>query len=426
MPVVDTLIRTGGQTLIFETLAERTLALSQLAKNQNPEAGYEPLLVELLRSALGPCLQHGIRIVSNFGAANPPAAARRIQLLSRELGLPAPRIAVLSGDQLTQPDQMAYLRERLGTRFDELDIVSVNAYQGASEIAQALQAGADVVVAGRVADPSLVLGPALAHFGWAEDDWHRLGCGTIAGHLLECGTQVTGGYYAVPGLKDVPGMDNLGFPIAEIDASGALSITKAFDTGGMVTEQTVKEQLLYEVHDPAAYLTPDVTADISGVTVKQSGNDRVDVRNVTGHPRTDTLKVNICHHGGWLGEGEISYAGIQAEARAMLAAETISKRLRGRLKLRIDLIGATSIFGDDDGELLRQHGGGAARDVRLRIAGAHAEKEIAEQVLREVTALYTCGPAGGGGVRTALRPRLNSISSLIPRELAPASWSFTE
>ncbi|HWL27335.1 MAG TPA: acyclic terpene utilization AtuA family protein, partial [Burkholderiaceae bacterium] len=309
MPVVDTLIRTGGQTLIFETLAERTLALSQLAKNQNPEAGYEPLLVELLRSALGPCLQHGIRIVSNFGAANPPAAARRIQLLSRELGLPAPRIAVLSGDQLTQPDQMAYLRERLGTRFDELDIVSVNAYQGASEIAQALQAGADVVVAGRVADPSLVLGPALAHFGWAEDDWHRLGCGTIAGHLLECGTQVTGGYYAVPGLKDVPGMDNLGFPIAEIDASGALSITKAFDTGGMVTEQTVKEQLLYEVHDPAAYLTPDVTADISGVTVKQSGNDRVDVRNVTGHPRTDTLKVNICHHGGWLGEGEISYAG---------------------------------------------------------------------------------------------------------------------
>ncbi|HWL30335.1 MAG TPA: hypothetical protein VNQ97_15670, partial [Burkholderiaceae bacterium] len=117
---------------------------------------------------------------------------------------------------------------------------------------------------------------------------------------------------------------------------------------------------------------------------------------------------------------------IQAEARAMLAAETISKRLRGRLKLRIDLIGATSIFGDDDGELLRQHGGGAARDVRLRIAGAHAEKEIAEQVLREVTALYTCGPAGGGGVRTALRPRLNSISSLIPRELAPASWSFTE
>jgi hypothetical protein len=277
-----------------------------------------------------------------------------------------------------------------------------------------------------VADPSLVLGPALAHFGWAEDDWHRLGCGTMAGHLLECGTQVTGGYFAVPGLKDVPGMENLGFPNAEIDASGGIAITKASDTGGMVTEQTVKEQLLYEVHNPAAYLTPDVTADISRVTVRQSGNDRVDVRNITGHARTDTLKVNICHHGGWLGEGEISYAGIQAEARAMLAAETIRKRLRGRLKLRVDLIGATSIFGDDDGELLREHALGAARDIRLRIAGAHADKNVAELVLREVTALYTCGPAGGGGVRTSLRPRLNSISSLIPRDLAPASWSFIE
>jgi hypothetical protein len=426
MPVVNTLIQTGGQALIFETLAERTLALSQLVKDKNPEAGYEPLLVELLTPALAACLRHGIRIVSNFGAANPPAAARRIQLLSRELGLPAPRIAVLSGDQLIHPDQMAFLREQLGTRFDKLDIVSVNAYQGASEIAQALQQGADIVVAGRVADPSLVLGPALAHFDWSESDWHRLGCGTIAGHLLECGTQVTGGYFAIPGLKDVPGMDSLGFPIAEIDEAGAISITKASGTGGMVTEQTIKEQLLYEVHDPAAYLTPDVTADISRVTVTQSGTDRVDIRNVTGHARSDTLKVNICYHGGWLAEGEISYAGIQAEARAMLAAETIHKRLGDRLKLRIDLIGAASIFGDDDGDYLRQHVAGRTRDIRLRIAGAHPDKAIAEQVLREVTALYTCGPAGGGGVRTSLRPRLNTVSSLIPRGLAPASWSFAE
>src|SRR5690606_15506685 len=188
VPVVDTLIQSGGHALIFETLAERTLALSQLAKNQHPELGYEPLLADLLRPVLGSCLQHGIRIVSNFGAANPPAAARRIKLLAQELRLPAPRIAVLSGDQLAQPEQLAFLREQLGPDFDQLDIVSINAYQGAGEIAQALRAGADIVVAGRVADPSLVLGPALAHFGWANDDWHRLGCGTIAGHLLECGT----------------------------------------------------------------------------------------------------------------------------------------------------------------------------------------------------------------------------------------------
>lgn len=426
LPVVNTLIQTGGQALIFETLAERTLALSQLAKNQNPELGYEPLLADLLRPALGLCLRHGIRIVSNFGAANPPAAGRRIKALAQEQGLQAPRIAVLGGDQLTQPAQLDFLRRQLGQGFEQLDIVSINAYQGAAEIAQALLAGADVVVAGRVADPSLVVGPALAHFGWDNDDWHSLGCATIAGHLLECGTQVTGGYFAVPGLKDVPGMDNLGFPIADIDASGAFSISKAAQTGGLVTEQTVKEQLLYEVHDPAAYLTPDVTADISRVTVAQTGPDRVLVDHVTGHARPETLKVNICYRGGWLAEAEISYAGIQAEARARLAAETVQKRLGKQLKLRIDLIGSSSIFGDDDGEYLRRQAPGSARDVRLRVAGAHAQKDIAEKVLREVTALYTCGPAGGGGVRTSLRPRLNSLSGLVPRDLAPASWSFME
>ncbi|AEC19792.1 hypothetical protein PT7_1252 [Pusillimonas sp. T7-7] len=427
MPVVQSLVATGGHALIFETLAERTLALAQLAKNRDPELGYEPLLVDLLKPVLGTCLQHNIRIVSNFGAANPPAAARRIKALAQELGLRSPRIAILAGDQLAQADQLAYLREQLGpSHFDGMDIVSANAYQGAHEIAQALLADADIVVAGRVADPSLVLGPALAHFGWAADDWHKLGCATIAGHLLECGTQVTGGYFAVPGLKDVPGMDNLGFPIAQINASGAMTITKAAGTGGIVSEQTVKEQLLYEVHNPAAYLTPDVIADISQVTVMQTASNTVSVGGITGHQRPDTLKVNICHHGGWLAEAEISYAGVQAEARARLAADVILKRLGNTMKLRVDLIGVLSILGDDNGEYLRKHSPGAARDVRLRIAGAHAQKDIAERVLREVTALYTCGPAGGGGVRTSLRPRLNSVSSSIPRDLAPASWCFME
>lgn len=426
LPVVDTLVQSGGQALIFETLAERTLALSQLAKNQDPERGYEPLLDDLIGPALKQCLQHGIKIVSNFGAANPPAAARRIKAIAQEQGLKAPRIAVLSGDQLTTAEQLDFLRSSIGNRYDSLDIVSINAYQGAGEIAQALQESADIVVAGRVADPSLVVGPAMAHFGWQDNDWHRLGCATIAGHLLECGTQVTGGYFAVPGLKDVPGMDNLGFPIADIDASGSFSIGKAAHTGGIVNEQTVKEQLLYEVHDPAAYLTPDVTADISQVIVTPVGVNQIRIDHVTGHARPETLKVNICYRGGWLAEAEISYAGIQAEARARLAAETVQKRIGKQLKLRIDLIGACSIFGDDDGEYLRRHAPGQARDVRLRVAGSHPQKDVAERILREVTALYTCGPAGGGGVRTSLLPRLNSLSSFVPRDLAPASWNFME
>ncbi|NYT36860.1 DUF1446 domain-containing protein [Allopusillimonas soli] len=425
-PVIDTLVRHGGQALIYETLAERTLALAQLARNQDPTRGYEPLLDELIRPALEPCLRHGIRIVGNFGAANPRGAASRILQLAREAGLPAPRVAVLSGDQLDSPEQLACLRSQLDGQLDGLEIVSINAYQGAREIAQALCAGADIVVAGRVADPSLTVGCALAHFGWAEDDWTRLGRATIAGHLLECGTQVTGGYFAVPGLKDVPGMDTLGFPIATLDAEGTISIGKAEATGGLVDTRTVKEQLLYEVHDPAAYLTPDVVADISSVRVTQDGPDRVGVHDVGGHARTDTLKVNICYQGGWLAEAGISYAGVQAEARARLAADTLRKRLGNQMPLRFDIIGATSIFADDHGVFPAALTCGQAKDVRLRVAGTHADRQVAERVLREVTALYTCGPAGGGGVRTSMKARLGSISTLIPRELAPASWHFEE
>lgn len=423
-PVVKTLIDTGGHALIFETLAERTLALAQLARNRDPQAGYEPLLADMLRPCLADCLRHGIRIISNFGQANPPAAARRIRSLAAELGLREPRIAVLGGDRLDQPEQLDYLRTVLPGHLDAERIVCINAYQGAAEIAQALQAGAEIVVAGRVADPSLVVGPAQAHFGWAGDDWQALASATMAGHLLECGTQVTGGYFSIPGLKDVPDMDRLGFPIAEISQDGGIVIGKANGTGGRVDTRTVKEQLLYEVHDPAAYLTPDVTADIGRVSVAQAGENRVKVTGVRGHARPDMLKVNVFLRGGWLAEAEISYAGLQAEARARLAADTLRKRLGGALRLRVDLIGAVSILADDAGEMLGAHPPGQGRDVRLRMAAVHQEREVAERLLREMNALYTCGPAGGGGVRTSIKPRLNSVSALIPRDLAPASWSY--
>lgn len=423
-PVVQTLIETGGHALIFETLAERTLALAQLARDQNPQAGYEPLLEEMLRPCLADCLQHGIRIISNFGQANPCAAARHIRSLAAELGLREPRIAVLSGDQLDSPEQLDYLRGVLPQGLDPDRIVCINAYQGAMEIAQALRAGADIVVAGRVADPSLVVGPAMAHFGWAPDDWQALGTATIAGHLLECGTQVSGGYFAVPGLKDIPDMHRLGFPIADIDESGSIVIGKAANTGGRVDTRTVKEQLLYEVHDPSAYLTPDVTADISGVRVAQVAENQVRVDGVRGHARPDMLKVNIFLRGGWLAEAEISYAGLQAEARARLAADILRKRLGGALRLRVDLIGALSILADDAGNMLSEQAPGNGRDIRLRVAAVHEERHVAETLLREMNALYTCGPAGGGGVRTSIRPRLNNVSALIPRDLAPASWSF--
>lgn len=429
-PVVDTLIASlangpAGQRafLIFETLAERTLALAQLRRRADPDTGYEPLLDEMLRPVLKRCLDNGIRIVSNFGAANPRAAARHIARIAVELGAPAPRIAVVEGDDLSAPEQRALLREQLGEGLDKLRIVSANAYIGAEPIAAALDAGAQVVVCGRVADPSLAVGPAMSHFGWRPDDWEKLGRATMAGHLLECGAQVCGGYFADPGFKEVPGLDNVGFPIAEIQPDGSCTIGKSAGTGGLVTEATVKEQLLYEVHDPAAYLTPDVTADISEAQVNAVGANRIKLTGVRGHPRPTHYKVNVCHEGGWLAEGEISYAGPRAEARARLAAEVLRSRLN-RLTLRVDLIGALSILADDGGRMLEATPDRGARDVRLRVAATHDERAEAERLIREVTALYTCGPAGGGGVRGTLTPRLNTISCLLPREAVPARFEM--
>jgi hypothetical protein len=424
-PVVATLVARGGPAaLIFETLAERTLALAQIARRQNPEGGYEPLLDRFVGPILVPCVEHRIPIVGNFGAANPRAAARRLHALARELGLPTLRVGVVEGDDLSDERGRGLLAEHLpGGRND---FVSANVYQGAKPIADALRAGAQVVVTGRVADPSLAVGPAMAHYGWAEDDWPTLGRATMAGHLLECGAQVTGGNIADPGFKDVPDLANAGFPIAEVAADGSFTITKAANTGGLVDARTVKEQLLYEVHDPAAYLTPDVVADISGAAVHELGRDHVAVTGVRGHPRPATLKVNAWFDGGWLGEAEISYAGPNAEARARLAAEVVRERIGGALDIRFDLIGVLSLFADDGGRMLAERPTGNARDVRLRAAAAHADRARVERLLEEVTTLYTCGPAGGGGVRTSLRSRLSTVSCFVPRERVPARFEILD
>jgi hypothetical protein len=420
-PVVATLAARGGPAcLMLETLAERTLALAQLRRRDDPEAGFEPMLDALLAPILAGCLRAGIRIVSNLGAANPAGAARRIDAMARAQGLAKPRIAVVTGDDLSGPEHRALLAERLG---QSKPPVSANAYLGAEPIAAAWDAGAQVIVTGRVADPSLAVGPAMAHYGWSASDWDRLGRATMAGHLLECGAQVTGGYFADPGFKDVPGIADVGFPIAEVDADGGCVIGKAAGTGGCVTLATVKEQLLYEVHDPAAYLTPDVTADIREARVAEAGPDRVALSGVRGHERPETLKVTAFYEGGWLAEGGISYAGPGAEARARLAAEILAKRLP-ELALRVDLIGVASLFADDAGRLLAATAPGEARDVRLRVAARSESREAAERLAQEVTALYTCGPAGGGGVRTAIRPRLSTASCFVPRAAVKPGFAW--
>ena len=406
--------------IMFETLAERTLALGHVARRLDPAAGYEPLLAELVGPVLAPCVQAGIPIIGNFGNANPQAAADLLQHLAAAAGLGPLRIAIVEGDDVTGQISVADLDvwEGDATLSRNLEgLIAANVYLGAKPIADALLAGAQLVVTGRVADPSLALGPLAAHFGWGWDDWDRLAAGTLAGHLLECGSQVTGGYFADPGYKDVPRPEAIGFPIAEVDADGRFTITKAAGTGGCVTLRTVTEQILYEVHDPAAYLTPDVTLDVTGVTLRQDGADRVRVEGARGWPAPPSLKATVSFEGDWIGEAEISYAGPNALARARLAADVIGKRLdnRGlRLKRRLDLIGTESVFDDDGGTLAGAYRGDPP-EVRIRLAVSGPERRPVDAAVQEVLALLCCGPAGGGGMRSQVRNRVRTLSCLVPR-----------
>ena len=427
-PLVEELLRYGGSScLIFECLAERTLALAQLERHQNPELGYEPLLSEMLEPVLADCVKGGIPIIGNFGAANPEGAARLIAAMAKQKGLPNIRIAIVQGDDISAPEFRSQLETFLSPddqkTLTQSSLVSANVYLGAREIAEALVAGAQVVVTGRVADPALTVGPLMAYFKKDWTDWDFLGAATMAGHLLECGAQVTGGYFADPGLKDVLGLANLGFPIIEFDIQGNICVTKPSSSGGLVNRMTVTEQLLYELHDPENYLTPDVTADITQAQIHDLGSNRVEVVGVRGHPRPSTLKANVCIDGGWLAEAEISYAGLNAYGRAQLAGQIIRERLSD-LNLRIDFIGSSSIFNSDIGEGPQLTSKDGFEDIRMRVATAHNEKNQAQRVCREVAALYTCGPAGGGGVRTSLKPRLNTLVCFIPRDLVHASYQF--
>jgi hypothetical protein len=411
----ELLVERGGlDYLVFECLAERTIALAQRARLKDPDGGYDPHLVRRLRPILGACRRRGVRIVTNMGAANPVAAGRRVLALARELGLEGLRVATVTGDDVLALVMGSDLPiEETGRPAREVEgVVSANAYLGADPIRVALERGADVVITGRVADPSLVVGPLAHAHDWPADDWQRLGAGTAIGHLLECSTQVTGGYFADPGYKDVPDPANLGYPIAEVGPAGDGIVTKTPGSGGLVSTATCKEQLLYEVHDPARYLTPDVTADFTTVRLADAGPDRVAVTGGSGRPRPDALKVSIGYADGFVGEGQISYGGPGALERARLAGEIVLDRLErlglGARETRVDCLGVDSLFGS----------GGAPppREVRLRVAARVATAEEAAVVGEEVEALWLSGPAAGGGATKAVREVLGVVSTRIPRE----------
>jgi hypothetical protein len=405
--------------LVFECLAERTIGRETLTKMHDPERGYTPLLHQRLRAVLPTCVDKGIRIVSNMGAANPLAGAKAMRREAQDLGLGDVACAVVRGDDVSdvvrsRPDLTIL---ETGEPLESIlpSLVSANAYLGADVVVQALATGAPVVLTGRVADPSLFLAPMLYEFGWSYDDLQALARGTVTGHLMECSASLTGGCFSWPGRKAVPDLARVGYPIAEVSRDGRVRVSKTPGSGGRLDVMTCTEQLLYEMHDPCAYITPDCVLDVSDVELTQDGPDRVAIRGAKARPRTPTYKVVIGYTDGYIGEGEVSYGGIDAVARAKFAADVVRERLDMQgfkyVDYRVDLIGMSSLHGALDTRP-------EPYEVRLRIAGRSHDRKAAEAVGFEVRSMHMHGPGGaGGGVGPRLKEVLAVKSVLLPREL---------
>lgn len=413
--------------LVFECLAERTIARENLTRVKFPEKGYTPRLLDRIGAVLPHCVRQNIRIVTNMGAANPVGAVKAIHRHVAEQGGSAVSCAVVTGDDVAD-----IMRRQPGLELMESGkplesllprMASANAYLGADVICRALETGAQIVLTGRVADPSLFLAPMLYHYGWRYDDWPRLAAGTTVGHLLECSASVSGGCFADPGKKDVKDLARLGFPLADVAADGSAWIGKLDEAGGRVDVMTCKEQLIYEMHDPSAYITPDCVLDVTDLTLSQAGPDRVQLHGARARPRTPTYKVTVGYHDGFIGEGQISYAGINAVAKAKLAAEVVRQRLKDSgfsySEVRVDLIGMSSLHGQAD---IRPE----PYEVRLRLAMRTDDRKAAEAVGFETRALHVNGPGGGGGGSDPIVREVLAVQSvLIPRELVDAQVEVT-
>ena len=418
-PAIELIQKASLDFIIFECLAERTIARETLALIRGMGTGYNPQLNERFNATLKICEASGTRIVTNMGAANPKGAALETTRIANDLNLKDCRCAVLLGDDVCEiierkPDLIMH---ETGKPLESIisRLASANAYLGADSVADAISTGAPIIMTGRVADPSLFVAPMLDQFGWSYDDYSLLGQFSIAGHLLECAGQVTGGYFADPGFKEVSNLANLGFPFVDVTNSGKVYIGKLENTGGRLDKATCTEQILYEVGDPSNYITPDCVLDITDVHLKELHSNRIEVHGARANPRTSSYKVSVGYFDGYLGEGQLTYGGPNAVARAKLAIEIVKKRLQIRgfnfEDIQTSLIGLDSLHGP------RAYKESEPYEVRLRVAGKTQSKKAAEAVGFEVAALYTNGPYGGAGDYSNVRELIAVQSVFLEREL---------
>jgi len=418
--------------LCFETMAEATVSAAQVRKRRDPSfPGYDTYLDDRMQAVLPACLKRGTKIVTNQGWINPDGAAQRIVYWLKNLGAKGIKVASVNGSLIT--DRVLQLTGTImenGKPTSSLadNMVSAEAYLGAEPIVEALNRGAHIVVSGRVADPSIFMAPMMYEFGWDAMDHARLGAGNGLGHLMECGAQVTGGYFADPGFKDVPEPWNLAFPIVEVEQDGSATLTKVSGTGGAVNLMTVKEQMFYEVHDPANYITPDVVVDFTKARLEQAGPDRVRVTHISGKPRTPTLKVSIGCTEGFIGEDMFFYAGPGALRRAQLAKKVLEERFKvvklEAEEVRIDFLGLNAIHG-----AMTPKDAPEPYEIAVRVAARTKTREEAIKVGREVDGMAVSG-IGMTGKRVPHQDRTREIigvwSTLVPRENVVPSINFFE
>lgn len=408
--------------LTLEYLAELTMSILAHQKHRDPQAGYATDFLDVL-ARLVPILQAqpGLKIITNAGGMNPLACAARARALLADAGLADRPVAVVHGDDLmpaidrliADGHSLAHLDTGEPISTVRARLVSANAYLGARPIVEALRQGASVVITGRVADASLTLAPAVRELGWGWDDWDRLAAGTVAGHLIECGAQATGGLWI--NWEEAPDLANVGYPIVEIEKAGTFRLTKPEGTGGAVNHETVAEQLLYEVGDPAAYLTPDVVADFTRVALHDLGNDVVQVEGARGQPATDSYKVSSAYRDGWTSSGTLLICGPFAGDKARRCGEMIRERLRraGALPehFHVEALGAGDAVPTPDIDL---PGGWEAV---LRVAVRDARREVVERFTRELAPLVTSGPPGVTGYATG-RPPVREVFAYWPALIA--------
>ncbi len=403
----------------MDYLAEVTLSIMMRQKLKNPAAGFATDFLDFVRRALPKLVERGVRVVTNAGGLNPRACRERVFEIARQLGVTGLKVGVVEGDDLLArlPDLVA--RGHAMENMDDgaplagvLDrVTSANAYLGARPVAAALAGGAQIVLCGRVTDTALALGPLVHEFGWAADDWDRLAAGTIVGHVIECGAQSTGGNFTR--WWEVPDLWNVGYPIAEVGENGEFTLTKHPGTGGMVTVDTVAEQLVYEMGDPQAYVTPDVTADFTSIRLAQEGADRVRVSGIRGRANTPFLKVSASYLDGFKAAGQVTISGPRALDKARLAAEIVWKRLER----------AGVVFAESDRveEFLGVSGclpgilapPSDPPEVVLRLAVRDADRAKIERFGKEIAPLVTAGPPGVTGFAGG-RPKPQEVVAYWP------------